>query len=636
MRHGETKLTNMKIKTLLPSLFGLLVVLGVAQGAIALNSISNLKDATEGVNYRLARSEVLSQINMLFGDVRRAYVQGMSAGTIEEVDAAIAAIHKAQADRKKAADEFGATITSPALVEKFAIAEKSVTEYEAAGAAFIEYINNGQLYEAKGYIQQTLTPKGQEAVAKMNDILDLNSSLGREAAAGAQKTASFANTVTILSIIVSTLIAIAAAVLSHIRISRPITEITDAMNKLAAGDNASAIPHSGRKDEIGDMSAAVTVFRQNAIERERLEHETEANRNLSEKERLSREEQKAREAAEVLFAVDNLGTALDRLAAGDMVYRIEEKFAGQLDQLRTSFNTSIAKLHGVLSSIGDNARMIDAGANEIRSAAEDLSKRTEQQAASVEETAAALEQVTTAVKDSAVRASEAGELVSQTRLGAEQSGQVVRKAVVAMQGIESSSNEISNIIGVIDDIAFQTNLLALNAGVEAARAGEAGKGFAVVAQEVRELAQRSAKAAKEIKALITTSSEQVRQGVELVGETGRTLESIVAEVQEINRHVHSIVTSAKEQSTGLSEINTSVNQMDQGTQQNAAMVEQSTAASNSLATQAAALTSLLSQFKLDNGNSYGIATANEYSTPVQSPARALGQKLASSLGRKFG
>jgi len=199
--------------------------------------------------------------------------------------------------------------------------------------------------------------------------------------------------------------------------------------------------------------------------------------------------------------------------------------------------------------------------------------------------------------------------VSRARAGAEKSGEIVDKAVDAMQGIEKSSGEISNIIGVIDEIAFQTNLLALNAGVEAARAGDAGKGFAVVAQEVRELAQRSATAAKEIKALISASGDQVKHGVDLVNETGKALDVIVREVQEINGHVNAIVTASREQSTGLQEINTAVNTMDQGTQQNAAMVEEQTAASHGLAQEAAALTALLNQFRIDDRAS-GIASGH--------------------------
>ncbi|WP_240545228.1 methyl-accepting chemotaxis protein McpU [Sinorhizobium fredii] len=399
---------------------------------------------------------------------------------------------------------------------------------------------------------------------------------------------------------VGAMIVFLATLLSRLVI-RPVTQMTGAMEKLAAGNLDVAIPGEERRDQIGSMAAAVAVFRANALERARLEDEAHANRSLSERERLEREAQKARDVAEVQHAVEALATGLGRLADGDLAYRIENPFADRLDRLRADFNNSVAKLHDALRAVGANARAIDAGASEIRSAADDLARRTEQQAASVEETAAALEEITTTVKDSAHRAEEVGGLVARTRAGAEKSGEVVQNAVEAMQAIEKSSGEISNIIGVIDDIAFQTNLLALNAGVEAARAGEAGKGFAVVAQEVRELAQRSANAAKEIKALITTSGDQVRSGVALVGETGRALQAIVAEVQEINKHVSAIVTATREQSTGLQEINTAVNTMDQGTQQNAAMVEEQTAASHGLAQEAAALNALLAQFKLGDG-----------------------------------
>jgi len=335
-----------------------------------------------------------------------------------------------------------------------------------------------------------------------------------------------------------------------------------------------------------------------------------------------------------VHAVDTLASGMTELAHGNLDQTIAEAFPANLERLRHDFNDSIARLKTAMREVGQNAVAIGAGAKEIRDAADSLSHRTEQQAASVEETAAALEQITTTVADSSRRAEEAGRLVARTKDGAEKSGAVVRNAIVAMGAIENSSKEISNIIGVIDEIAFQTNLLALNAGVEAARAGEAGKGFAVVAQEVRELAQRSAQAAKEIKALINTSSQQVKSGVSLVGETGTALEEIVSQVQDIDRNVAAIVESAREQATGLKEINEAVITMDQGTQQNAAMVEESTAASRSLANEVDALNRLLATFKTGEAQRIEAPSRRSPATPAVTSVRQMPQKIAKAFAVK--
>jgi methyl-accepting chemotaxis protein len=257
------------------------------------------------------------------------------------------------------------------------------------------------------------------------------------------------------------------------------------------------------------------------------------------------------------------------------------------------------------------AGRIHAEGDAIRHSADDLSKRTETQAASVEETAAALEEITSTVTDSTRRAGDVADLVAQARAGAEKSGLVVKDAVSAMSAIENSSREISNIIGVIDEIAFQTNLLALNAGVEAARAGDAGKGFAVVAQEVRELAQRSAKAAKEIKDLITNSGQQVKAGVDLVDETGRALSSIVNQVGEINENITAIFEASREQTAALKEISTAVNMIDQGTQKNASMVEDTNSASLRLLDESSRIAATLGQFSIDRSASQVVRSAPE-------------------------
>ncbi len=417
-------------------------------------------------------------------------------------------------------------------------------------------------------------------------------------------------------------------------IATPVNALTGVMGQLASGDNSVEVPAVERGDEIGEMARAVLVFKEAAIEKARLEAETGETRAAAEDERSRNEADKARDAAEDHAVVTALANGLSALANGDLTFRIAEPFSAKAQKLKDDFNATAAQLQDTMATIAEAIGSMRTGTGEISQAADDLSRRTEQQAASLEETAAALDQITATVKKTAEGAHQASEVTGQARIGAERSGEVVRQAVTAMAQIEKSSQQIGQIIGVIDEIAFQTNLLALNAGVEAARAGDAGRGFAVVAQEVRALAQRSAEAAKEIKDLISTSTQQVEQGVDLVGQTGEALEKIVVQVGEITGLVSEIAASAREQSTGLAEVNSAVNQMDQVTQQNAAMVEESTAASRNLAQEAGELAQLVAKFRLGAGTDAAHAQPRrqqQASTSAPSPSRPQARAAAPAL-----
>nr|WP_233282903.1 methyl-accepting chemotaxis protein [Agrobacterium tumefaciens] len=381
-------------------------------------------------------------------------------------------------------------------------------------------------------------------------------------------------------------------------LTKPLTGLAGLMERLNGGENNIEIKAVSRGDEIGTMARALESFRQGILDKQRMETEAHRKGEELDEERAQREMEKARSARELEEAVDALATGLANLAAGRLDLRIEKSFVPSLDHLRVDFNNSMAGLEATISNIGESANAIRSGSGELKSASEDLSRRTERQAAALEEAAAALGDMTQAVNVSLSRCNVAVEATAGTMQDAHKSTAVVKEAIVAMERIETSSAKIRQIIDVIDQIAFQTNLLALNAGVEAARAGEAGKGFAVVAQEVRELAQKSAAAARDITTLIATSAGDVESGVALVLKTGESLEQIQKRIQSVNDQIGEIATASREQSGRLSEINASVNELDHVTQQNAAMVEETTAAAFSLSSEADGLTEQVGQFSV--------------------------------------
>jgi methyl-accepting chemotaxis protein len=421
--------------------------------------------------------------------------------------------------------------------------------------------------------------------------------------------------------------AVASLLVARRGIAAPVRSLTAAMSRLAEGNLDKTGTDAERKDEIGEMARAVEVFRRNALAMRDMKAQEAALHALSSDlqssisavvaaavagdftGRIGKDYQNddlnrfAGSVNELVGSIDQAVSEVRRviaaLADADLSQSMEGQFHGAFAELQQNVNATMLTLRSTMHNVRGAAGTIKESSAELSSAANDLSKRTEQQAAALEETAAALDEITATVRASSSRANEARDMVRETKESAGKSGEIVRDAVSAMSRIEGSSSRISQIIGVIDEIAFQTNLLALNAGVEAARAGDAGRGFAVVAQEVRELAQRSANAAKEIKTLISASASEVEGGVSLVRATGDALLEIEKLVLRVNDHVDSIATAAREQATALAEINTSVNHMDQMTQKNAAMVEETTAASETLADESRQLQTLLARFKLE-------------------------------------
>jgi methyl-accepting chemotaxis protein len=603
-------LNNLKVARKLLVAFAILVVAVTMAGALVWNGLSTIRKVTALNEHSYAYVTAVDETLMALVEQQnatRGFVASLDPLFIEKYDAQQAVYdHHFQTllAGVESDDERARTTALTAAVEAFR-ADTLKQIAEAKDPAQLEAARSGVAGAGR------LT----DLRAVLKDIRDTEMSQLAERSKDQAKAFTAAAAALAVGGALAVGIAVLMGWLLSSAIATPIAAMTAAMRRLSEGDNAVAVPAVGRRDEIGAMAAAVLTFKEAAIEKLRVEGEAADHRLQAEGAREANEADRAAADREQSGVVHSLGEALERLAEGDLTHRLNQGFPDSYRKLRDDFNAAMGRLQETMGVISGAVHGIHSSSGEITQAADSLSRRTEQQAAGLEETAAALDQIVATVRRTAQGAGEADQAVKAARQDAEVAGQVVERAIQAMTQIEGSSQQVSQIIGVIDEIAFQTNLLALNAGVEAARAGDAGRGFAVVAQEVRALAQRSAEAAKEIKTLISTSSQQVETGVDLVGETGEALKRITAGVAEINRTVGEIAASAQEQATGLQQINSAVNQMDQATQQNAAMVEESTAASHSLSSEATELQRLVGRFRI--GDAAGQASAPASRRPAR-------------------
>ncbi len=610
-------LSDLKIERKLMAAFAVVILAIAAMGMTVFMQVNALENArmdrvrasatqreAETAKFYLARQESSYRGFLLSKDVyylERLAAHGENFG--KSLDR-IAQLDRSSEDEVRAARAAAAEWTKNVVEAGRVLAADPATYAQAVAMVGREGSADKYISPAEDALEALVEEKSQESRV-FGEIQD--------------SVAKSVRMVLIGGVVLALIIAAAMAFMLSNLLGKPLMSMTSAMRRLAGGDTSIIVPAMGRKDEVGQMASAVTAFKDAAIANARLEAEAVAQRAAAEDERARVEAEKARAAEEDRVAITALAEGLQAMAGGDLTHRMTVQVAPKAEQLKTDFNAAISQLEQAVAVVVTNVAAIRSGSSEISQASDDLSRRTEQQAASLEETAAALDEITATVNKTADGARQASGVVQSARGDAEKSGVIVRDAVEAMNAIEQSSAQIGNIIGVIDEIAFQTNLLALNAGVEAARAGDAGRGFAVVASEVRALAQRSAEAAKEIKTLISASGQQVGAGVTLVGQTGEALQRIVDRVAEIDGLVSEISASAQEQATGLQQVNTAVNQMDQVTQQNAAMVEESTAASHSLSQEADVLAASVSRFRTGQA---AAPVAIRKPAPIAAPAPA--------------
>ncbi|UAK26039.1 methyl-accepting chemotaxis protein [Sphingomonas nostoxanthinifaciens] len=591
---------NMRIATKLLVCFGGVAIVLAALAGMLMFDMSRMNTLSDTViSNRLPKVVLADELGIAvanYGTFQRAHILSPEPARRAMLEERLQQLGAVIHDHLKTLD---AIIAVPAARAHLSAGQAAWRDYEAKAIQVRQLSRDAKNDEALAELRSADARFDdlQTEMAKLSEF-----EVGLAKGAGTDANEVYKNTLKVAMAALAVAFGLIAGILVLLirAIAKPLVGMTKAMGELAAGNMSAEVPVDPRADEVGDLAKAMAMFRDQLAEAERSKQR------------------------QTDMLVSSVGTGLGQLADGNLTTRIDADLTGPFAKLKENFNHAVGTLQATMRSIAEGAGGINTGAGEIRQASDDLSHRTEQQAASLEETAAAIDQLTAAVRQTAEGADRANALVGEARADAEQGGQVVRRAIEAMSGIERGSNEISEIISVIDGIAFQTNLLALNAGVEAARAGDAGRGFAVVASEVRALAQRSADAAKDVKARVLSSSDQVNTGVQLVSETGRSLERIIVRVGDISQLVSEIAGAAQQQSTGLHEVNTAVGEMDSVTQQNAAMVEQATAAARSLAGEAAEFTRQVARFNLGDGASAAVA---------RSPVHALQQRADQAIRR---
>ena len=601
-------MNNYKIGVKLTICFAISIIALIALGSLSVVKMGTLEDTAQTLG-TTERDKLIAEgdLNAAVAKYRSAEAVMILAVSPDDIRAAASRLAEAKTTIVKQMAYLDTELQRPDARAALEKAQQAWTTYEKQAKTTIDLGSVTRNDEGSANFM-AIRPSYLAVDTALQNLIEVQARVSQEKVKAAGETAANARMLTIgaTAVVLAVLIVLLFMLIKGI--ARPIAAMTSALTQLGTGNLTVAVPVDARKDEIGDLAVAMTALRNQLSSAEQAKQEQET------------------------IIVSSIGTALEQLAQGDLTTRVHADLSGPFATLKTNFNAALDEVSSVMSAVSEATNGIKSGAGDIRQASDDLSHRTEQQAASLEETAAAMHEITTTVRQTAEGANRANTVVDETRIEAQKSGEIVNRAVEAMSGIERASAEISEIISVIDGIAFQTNLLALNAGVEAARAGDAGRGFAVVASEVRALAQRSADAAKDVKTKITASSDQVDIGVGLVSDTGKALTRIIERVTEISSLVSAIAASAEQQATGLQQVNTAVGEMDNVTQQNAAMVEESTAAARSLAVEADALAREVSRFRLGTGASARPAPPVVHQ--LQDRVASAGRQMAATARRR--